>query len=482
VKEYNVDRIKSNALNLVVYRPEHISTLYKSPLKIYMNRKNGYWICLGPEGQKAMDMLKNKQGMYVSDLMFAMYGNGSDQHSKEKDMFYHMLKLCLDKFILMIQTGQDYAWAPQPMMIKDINLFEVTWAVAGYCNLRCRHCYAATNLHQKITYDEELENHILDSILSFCTDVTITGGEPFSHPRILTFIEKLAASIRAVTILTNGTLIDETAADIISRYDNIKVQISLDSGIAENHEKIRGRGTFDRTVKAIELLRQRKVNVVLSMVPMEINMDDMESLIQLGERFGIKNLHFPLYQEFGNGFENRKELSPNKKKICNFFDRAMEQMEAGRMKNGHNFLMKKTLDGPPGTLVTNCGVGRGALIDFKGNVYPCSGLFDDTFIAGNVKEQDVRDIYLNNTLFQTLRKIKTTAIEECSNCIFQVYCSGGCRSRALYGNGDIMAIDPYCNLYKHELETYLWKQVEKKKYNFHNMTAIKEVMDIKCHA
>ncbi len=474
MKEYEAKKIKSNANRIIIYKPDYVHELSKGSHKIYINNKNGYWICLGEKGQNVLAQFDSKPSVYISELVDEL----SEENDEEAEMLYHLIKICLDKNILMIQTGEDYCPQPQSMKINDMNLAEITWALSGFCNLSCKHCYNSNNLSSKTIYDENLENDILNAIKSFCVNATITGGEPFAHPRILHFIEELAGNLKQLMILTNGVLIDESKAEFISQYKNIKVQISLDGCNAEIHEKIRGKGTFGKTLNAISLLKKRDVNVVISMVPMGTNINELEGLIELAEKHDIKSLHFPLFQEFGSGKENRDSLAPDIDKLCAFFDVTMGQMEKGRIHNGHNYLMKKSIKEPPTTYFTNCGVGRGALIDYNGDVYPCSGLYEERFLAGNIRKNDIRDIYLNSNVFRKLRRISSDNIPECSSCAFKVYCSGGCRSRALYANSDILSVDPYCKLYKHELESYLWKMAIENNDLSIKQNELEEVMEL----
>jgi len=461
MKQYDVKELKNNAHNIIIYKPDYVSKITKNGQVVYMNKENGFWVNLGQKGQKAITLLNRNSGLYIKDFV----NQAAEKNIEEIDMYYQLIKICLDKNVLMIRTGEDYCWKPQPMRIKDMNLAEITWSLAGHCNLSCRHCYTTDNLHSKIKYDNELEDCILENIKSFCVGVTITGGEPFSHPRILYFIKELAPLMKNLTILTNGTLINEETADTLSKYPHIKVQISLDGSSKELHEYYRGKGSYENTLKAVKFLKERGVNVILSMVPMKSNIEDLENLIRLAETLGIKSLHFPLFQELGNGKDNKESLSPDMTKLCRFFNETMHKMAEGRMFNGHNYLMKKSLLSPPITHFANCGVGRGALIDYKGDVYPCSGLYEEEFKAGNVREKDVRDIYLNSEVFTQLRTISTNDTPECAACTFKVYCSGGCRARALHNNGDLMGKDPYCTLYKDELENYLWEMIREGNYS-----------------
>jgi pyruvate-formate lyase-activating enzyme len=87
-------------------------------------------------------------------------------------------------------------------------------------------------------------------------ELLVTGGEPFLLEDIG---EMLGACARAAptTVLTNGMLFAGSrrrALDALPR-DRVVVQVSLDSATAEQHDRRRGAGAWDKAWRGIEIAR-----------------------------------------------------------------------------------------------------------------------------------------------------------------------------------------------------------------------------------
>ncbi len=83
-----------------------------------------------------------------------------------------------------------------------------------------------------------------------------TGSEPLLNPITLPVAQYAKALGIRVELISNGLLINESnVQEIASTFDYIS--ISLDSMKPETHEQMRGKGTFDKVVQAIRLLKAK---------------------------------------------------------------------------------------------------------------------------------------------------------------------------------------------------------------------------------
>jgi len=98
---------------------------------------------------------------------------------------------------------------------------------------------------------------------------------------------------------------------------------------------------------------------------------------------------------------------------------------------------------PPGGLdrtTRGCLAGDGyCFISYRGDVTPC-GYFP--VVAGNVRQQPFKEIYLDSPLFRSLRDFGQYE-GKCGVCEFLRVC-GGCRARAYSLTGNYLAEEPYC--------------------------------------
>ncbi len=137
------------------------------------------------------------------------------------------------------------------------------------CNLRCKGCWA-------YKYNRETMDHdLLRRALSEGRDlgmrfITLTGGEPFIYKRIMEIFEEF----NDLTFLTytNGTLIDEKAAARLAELGNVFPAISIE-GYRELTDDRRGEGVFDKTMRAMDNLREHGVMFGVSITPTLQNSD-----------------------------------------------------------------------------------------------------------------------------------------------------------------------------------------------------------------
>ncbi|MFW6181419.1 MAG: radical SAM protein [Spirochaetota bacterium] len=124
------------------------------------------------------------------------------------------------------------------------------------CNLTCYGCYAGD--YKKA---DDLPLDTVNRVINEAKDIgifffVISGGEPNAWPHLLEMLETHQDAI--FQIYTNGTLIDEKRADEFARLGNVVPCISVEGFEKETDER-RGKGTFKRICRAMDLLRDRGV-------------------------------------------------------------------------------------------------------------------------------------------------------------------------------------------------------------------------------
>lgn len=139
--------------------------------------------------------------------------------------------------------------------------FQVTGTL---CNLACRHCFNSSGPRNPWLGSLDVgtvRRYIAEAEALGVREAYFTGGEPFMHPEIMRMVEQ-ALAVAPVTILTNGTLIDEALATRLSRTAaaapySLEIRLSLEAPTAEENDAVRGRGSFDAALRAVRLLSDR---------------------------------------------------------------------------------------------------------------------------------------------------------------------------------------------------------------------------------
>lgn len=137
----------------------------------------------------------------------------------------------------------------------------IPWAIlmdpTSACNLHCTGCWAA-EYGNKMNMDFDTLNSIIEQGKKLGTYMYIySGGEPLVRKDdIIKLCEK--HSDCAFLAFTNATLIDEAFADEMLRVKNFVPAISVE-GFEEETDFRRGSGTYQAVVKAMEILKAKKL-------------------------------------------------------------------------------------------------------------------------------------------------------------------------------------------------------------------------------
>ncbi len=169
----------------------------------------------------------------------------------------------------------------------------VPWAIlmdpTSACNLHCTGCWAAEyGNHMNLTYQE------LDQIVNQGTELgtyvyLFTGGEPLVRKKDL--IRLCEAHPDCVfSSFTNGTLIDEAFADDMLRVKNFVPAISIE-GFEGATDSRRGNGTYQKIIRAMEILKSKKLPFGISCCYTSANTEVIGSeeyfdyMVELGAKF-----------------------------------------------------------------------------------------------------------------------------------------------------------------------------------------------------
>jgi radical SAM protein with 4Fe4S-binding SPASM domain len=314
---------------------------------------------------------------------------------KEDEKF---VQYCLsENLISLSETPVKRNGIPQTSPIPSLRYLE--FQITDRCNLRCRHCYIGDGFHQDLSIKR------IFKVLNEFEEIQglrllLSGGEPLLHPHFWEINEILREYPFRSILLSNGTLITKETAKTLRVHE---VQVSLD-GMKEGHESIRGKGTFKKTLQAIDNLQGANIRVSIATMIHRENLkefDRLASLIQ-SKNIGEWNVDLPCI--------------------------------AGRMEENKIFLVSPFEAGPflqygyGGGLHSSeknatCGAHLCAILS-NGDVAKC-GLFSREPV-GSI-EEGLR------VCWERIPRIQLKALA--CNCLDIEECRGGCRFRAKYFGG-----------------------------------------------
>jgi len=190
----------------------------------------------------------------------------------------------------------------------------VTWEITQKCNLDCCYCFSKNSTSVEILL-YELNNRVIDNINNAeVMRIILTGGEPLINlKRLFYILYKLSDTKIGIILSTNGTMIDGGLAKKISKYVSA-VQISLD-GKKDTHDKIKGRGAFEKTIKGIEYCIKNDIFTQVNLVPTKLNNEEIIAIVSLCEKLGVNRFQlFPLIPR-GKGVKVYESLKIDKMEI-----------------------------------------------------------------------------------------------------------------------------------------------------------------------
>ncbi|MFD5029252.1 radical SAM protein [Streptomyces sp. NPDC058220] len=143
---------------------------------------------------------------------------------------------------------------------------EVSLQLTYRCNLRCTHCYQWNEQgffrdwsveKQRTELDTAVVANVLKDTAEVRGKLFLWGGEPLMHTQFDEVSRLIETYPRTVNMCTNGLLFQRRMDDLLRMGQNLNLLVSLD-GLGKDHEELRGRGTFDRTVRNIEAMLDLK--------------------------------------------------------------------------------------------------------------------------------------------------------------------------------------------------------------------------------
>ncbi len=347
----------------------------------------------------------------------------------------------------------------------------VAWELTTGCNLRCIHC--GTSASDLMT-PGDLGLHecfkIIDQLAEYAPLLLVlSGGEPLWRKDIFDIAEYAVRKGLAVSLATNGTLIDEAMAHRIREAGIRRVAVSLDGADRATHDTFRGHnGAFESAVFGLKCLKDLKVSTQINTTVTQHNAHQLACVLELAESLGVDALHLYLLVPVGCGLaisEDQAVEADELERILNwFYDRTLDSgMELKAICAPQYFRIarqrradaKKTGAEPPPAPATGrtrrkpagmypitrgCAAGSGScFISHSGDVFPCGYL---PLAAGSLRREKFRDIWESAGIFASLRDAGHLE-GKCGHCEFRSVCLG-CRARAYGLTGNFLAAEPGC--------------------------------------
>jgi len=225
-----------------------------------------------------------------------------------------------------------------PLTAGGLQILQVN---VGYrCNMACRHCHVAAGPDRS----ESMEKDTVDSVLAVLKKyhirtLDITGGAPELNPHFTYFVTEAKKAGCHITARSNLTVFYEKGYEHMPEFyreHDIEITASLPYFLESNVDRVRGDGTFGKSIMALQLLNRlgygdgsgiRRLNLVYNppgifLAPSQKCLDE-EYRRQLGSHHNISFDGLFVFSNMPVGrFKNHLEKTGSLEKYLNMLEAA----------------------------------------------------------------------------------------------------------------------------------------------------------------
>ena len=166
------------------------------------------------------------------------------------------------------------------------------------CNRKCKGCWSAEYGHKYSLTLEEMQSVVAQGRELGTHLYMMTGGEPLIRKDD---IFKLCEENPDCMFLcyTNATLVDDAFCKEMNRLGNLTLALSIE-GTEETNDSRRGAGSYEITVRAMDLLREHRCLFGMSVCYTSENIEQVTSdafldlMIEKGVKFGLYFNYMPI--------------------------------------------------------------------------------------------------------------------------------------------------------------------------------------------
>jgi radical SAM protein with 4Fe4S-binding SPASM domain len=327
----------------------------------------------------------------------------------------------------------------------------LTLYITEECNLRCRHCAIVQGQMpgSKLSTDD-LRRVIREHTMRYSNPgISFMGGEPLLRDDALDLLEFAATHTSAVTLGTNGLLINEARAARLARLP-ISIQISLDGPNPALNDRIRGQGTFHKALNAIALLCRlgATAKITLAVTLARCTLDQVRRMIDLADSLGIAEIRFLMLQKIKAAAAHWAEIGFDPEEI----KRIYWYLVFGILDTDRRGKPRVNADFPGFAPDMNpaehwCPLGNTFVVNSQGDTFCCPIHAEPEYVIGNINKTTLDAMRAGERNSQLRQRMLERAgiIEECRRCPWRNFCRAGCQAFTWYRTGSLRTTDEFCD-------------------------------------
>ncbi|HWI61703.1 MAG TPA: anaerobic sulfatase maturase [Symbiobacteriaceae bacterium] len=330
---------------------------------------------------------------------------------------------------------------------------------SGDCNMRCRYCFyfdthSAPGARMSLRTLERLISEACACPTKFLSfgwqggEPTLAGLDFFREAVRLQQQHRRPGQKIANALQTNGLLLDDEWCRFL-KEQNFLVGLSID-GEQARHDGARpdagGHGTYDRAVRAFEMLKSHGVETnLLAVVTPDVARRGRQAYRSL-KALGAEYLQFIPSLDGGSYALRPDEYGTFLKQV---FDEWRADHEAGRHIGVQFFESVAAMaTGRPPVTCQYAGTCEGqVVVEYNGSLYPCDFMVTPERRLGSICDSPLIDVLQG----ERMKEYLTWAVrlpDYCRDCQFLHLCRGGCPHQRSMRGGDPSRPDYFCKSYQ----------------------------------
>lgn len=309
---------------------------------------------------------------------------------------------------------------------EEHRLLSVHWEITYRCNERCTHCYLDV-LPPGAKVPGELSTQEAKDVIDQLADmgaltISFSGGEVFLRRDIFEISSYARKKGFAIRYFTNGILIKPQIADKIAAVKPVVVELSVYGVDAETHDGItQVPGSFDLTMRAVNLLLERKVRCLIKTPLMKENINQIDALKELASDLGITFQYDLTITPKHTGDLTPLQHRPSDDQLLEFLR--------------ERITVDTFTPYPYNENARFCSIGMNSFdLGPYGDVFTCVGA---RISAGNVRHVPLAQIWEESPVWEETSNFTMGNLPVCSTCELRQFCVR-CHGTAAFEDGDLL--------------------------------------------
>lgn len=316
--------------------------------------------------------------------------------------------------------------------------------VSADCNMRCIYCFYRRPLDpykDEQTGSHRMSDEVLETFISQCLQgsghamgFSWQGGEPMLagidfFRKVIEFQIKHAKPGQEIgnAVQTNALLVTEEWAKLFSEYKFL-LGVSID-GPPGLHNNYRGKGSHERVVKSIQILKTFDVAFNTLTVVNNITAEKPEELCDFFLGMDLFYLQFIPCVERDYATNQITSFSVNTDQygrfLCKLFDLWYNKGRPYFSVRDFDNILMAYMGLVPELCQMRGECGQYVVVEYNGDVYPCDFFVLKEWKMGNLMESPLENIVSNEVALK-FNSLKPGNYKECENCKWISVCNKGC--------------------------------------------------------